>query len=88
MLEVQKERIRDAEAALEKSDLHSLKRLYDKAEKDLDAIVAGMCVMTERNHTQPRESENTINAMRDVALAAIELAKLVSLHGPVVLEQK
>ena len=81
MIPKQEQRMSLAEEALEKTDAAALKRLYDQAEKDVATLVDGMSVMVKHDKLGPRPegpSDDAVKAMRDVAMAAIELAREVS----------
>ena len=66
-----------AEQALIKADCASLSRLHKEAEKDLQVMIEGLAVFASKKG-EPRHSDDAIQAMRDVAIAAIELAKTVA----------
>lgn len=78
MAKKQKDRIRLSEHALKSADAAALKNLYDQAEKDVTAIVGALSVMARNDKIGSRPSNDAIMAMRDVALASIELAKMVA----------
>ena len=77
-LEAQSNRLEDAEEALEKADAAALMQLYKRAESDLITMIEGLEVMCRKDQLKPMQSDTAISAMRDVALAALELAKSVS----------
>ena len=73
----QKERFQNADEALAKVDAQALKDLHEQAEEDLITIASAMSAMGRADQLSSRPSNSSINAMRDVALAAIDLAKNV-----------
>jgi hypothetical protein len=70
----QQQRIKVAEDALQQADCQTLTRLLRDAEKDIVTLVEGLSVMSGTGKTNPRPTDESIGAMRDVALAAIQLA--------------
>jgi len=74
----QNKRAGSVKEIIERADIGALKKLYDQAENDLVTIVNAMEAMNRTGNLSPMQNENGINAMRDVALAAIELAKNVA----------
>ena len=72
------ERIRIADEALEKADIQVLHAVYEQAEQDVVALIDGLGVLARSDKYGPRPSNDAIFAMRDVALKAIELAKMVA----------
>ena len=72
----------EAEEALQKADAVTLKRLFDHACHNIEVLVDGFDVMCRHGDTIPRANDIAITAMRDVAIAAIALARQVSLPGP------
>ena len=79
MMEISKqnERFKSADDALAKADVQALKNLHEQAEEDLITMVGALSAMSRADQLSPRPSNSSINAMRDVALAAIDLAKNV-----------
>ena len=73
----QKERENKVELALQASDVNTLKKLYQDAEKDVGALITGLSVIAGSGRNQPRPSDEAIFAIRDIALSVIELAKTV-----------
>jgi len=70
-----------AEKAIEKADAKSLGRLYKEAEKDVETLANGLAVLCKMEKTGPLPPPNDtlIESMRDVALAAIQLARDVAI---------
>ena len=72
---------RKALGAKESADLEQLFSAYETAVTDRAAIEQSWCVMSKMLFEKgrgPSPEQTAINAIRDVALAAIELAKTVS----------
>ena len=78
MLKTTKDAKTEADKALDDADIKSLYRLFNEKCKQVEALAGGLGAMVDTGKTSPRESDNTISAMRDIALAAIELAKDVA----------
>ncbi len=62
------------------ADNETLRRIVKEQEKKLKALVDGVGALCEVGNTQPLQTDTAIQAMRDVALAAISLARDVA-HG-------
>lgn len=78
-----KQRQTDADIALANADAAALRRLCAEAEEDVKAIMGGLGVMLKYDKTDPRPEhseqavEASVGAVKEIALASIELAKLV-----------
>ena len=78
MTKITKDAKTEADKALDDADIKSLHRLFNEKCEQVEALAGGMGALVDTGKTSPRESDNTISAMRDIALAAIELAKDVA----------
>lgn len=71
----QKERARLADEALNNADCAALRHLLSNAEQDIVGLVGGLKVVLDTGKAVPRQSDEVVFAMRDVALAAIKFAE-------------
>jgi hypothetical protein len=69
----------EAEEALQSADAGRLKRLFDESCKEIQILMDGVRVIMDNDGKLTRPSESAIEAMRDVSLAAIQLARDVTL---------
>jgi hypothetical protein len=67
-----------AEEALKNADAVLLKRLFDDSTKEIGLLVESLKIMLNTDKVHPRANDTAIEAMRDVALAAIALARDVA----------
>ena len=63
-----------ADEALEKADLVAMKKLLDESYSDLEKLVHALAIMADNKNCESFHTGSSIEAMRDVALAAIALA--------------
>ena len=63
--------------ALENADAESLRKMVVEKENDVEMMICSLGIMLKKDKIAPRPADKSIEAIRDIALAAIELAKLV-----------
>lgn len=69
----------NVDTALENADAAALRKMLDKKSEEVELLISSMSIMVDNRKLGPRPiNENGLNAIRDVALAAIELAKQVA----------
>ena len=64
--------------ALDHADLQTLHQLFQDKCEEVDMLIHGVGVMAANKNTGPRPDGVTVQAMRDVALAAISLAERIA----------
>ena len=69
----------EADRALEAADIKSLHRLFNEKCEQVEALAGGIEALIDAGKTTPRENGNAVNAIRDIALASIELAKAIAI---------
>lgn len=67
-----------SQEAINRADAQVLKQLYDDAETEVDLLLRSMSVMVDNKKLGPMPDRSVVEAMRDVALAAISLARDVA----------
>ena len=70
-----------ADEALNVADCEALRRMYQESEDNIESLVKGFSVMIDGGRAHPLPTQGTIEAMRDVALAAIQLARDVAIQS-------
>ena len=69
-----------AAEAIKTADITAMKQLFDESNHDLEMMFKSVEIMLEHKKLGPMPSDCGINAMKDVALAAIDLAKFVAIQ--------
>lgn len=74
---VQKARLSKAQEAIDDGNIRALEAIYRETEDDMRKLIAGISVLCEHNQNPGTMIDSdSIVAMKEVALAAIDLAQM------------